>query len=217
MLPLSIADLERTREPLERATALPGAAFTNPAVFAWELDHVFLGGWLCVGHVDRLRERGDFVMAEIGRESVFVVADDDGEQHAFLNTCRHRGARIVENAEGRMARIQCPYHAWSYGFDGSLRSAPPLLKGSCSSTSAAPRRRRRSRSATSRCASRPTASATCAAPGGSSTTSRRTGRPSPRTTASACTARACTRSSTGSATTGRARPSSAPARGAAAR
>src|SRR5919198_1272985 len=124
MLPLSIADLERTREPLERATALPGAAFTNPAVFAWELDHVFLGGWLCVGHVDRLRERGDFVMAEIGRESVFVVAEDDGEPHAFLNTCRHRGARIVENAEGRMPRIQCPYHAWSYGFDGSLRSAP---------------------------------------------------------------------------------------------
>jgi len=124
MLPLSPADLERTREPLERATALPGVAFTDPAVLEWELEHVFLGGWLCVGHVDRLRERGDFVMAEIGRESVFVVADHDGEPHAFLNTCRHRGARIVENAEGRMPRIQCPYHAWSYGFDGSLRSAP---------------------------------------------------------------------------------------------
>ena len=124
MLPLSTADLERTREPLERATALPGAAFTDPAVLEWELEQVFLGGWLCVGHVDRLRERGDFVMAVIGRESIFVVADGDGEPHAFLNTCRHRGARIVEDAEGRMPRIQCPYHAWSYGFDGSLRSAP---------------------------------------------------------------------------------------------
>src|SRR5205814_10157386 len=90
----------------------------------WELEHVFMGGWIGVGHVDQVRERGDYVMVEIGRESVFVVADDDGVPHAFLNTCRHRGARIVQDAEGRVPRVQCPYHAWSYGFDGSLRSAP---------------------------------------------------------------------------------------------
>jgi Rieske 2Fe-2S family protein len=64
------------------------------------------------------------VMVELGRESVFVVADDEGEPHAFLNTCRHRGARVMEQSEGRVARVQCPYHAWSYGFDGALRSAP---------------------------------------------------------------------------------------------
>jgi Rieske 2Fe-2S family protein len=123
-LPLSIRDLERTREPLERATMLPGAAFTDPRVLEWELDSLFRGGWICVGHVDQVRERGDFLMAEIGRESAFVVADDDGRRHAFLNTCRHRGARIVNEPEGRVGRLQCPYHAWSYGFDGSLRNAP---------------------------------------------------------------------------------------------
>jgi len=123
-LPLSIRELQRTRKPLERATALPQAAFTDARVLEWELEHVFMGGWLGVAHVDRLRERGDYVMAEIGRESVFVVADDEGTPHAFLNTCRHRGARIFEQAEGRVGRVQCPYHAWSYGFDGSLRSAP---------------------------------------------------------------------------------------------
>jgi Rieske 2Fe-2S family protein len=123
-LPLSIRELQRTREPLERATALPQAAFIDPRVLEWELEHVFMGGWLGVAHVDQVRERGDFVMVEIGRESVFVVADDDGAPHAFLNTCRHRGARIMEQPEGRVGRVQCPYHAWSYGFDGSLRSAP---------------------------------------------------------------------------------------------
>ena len=123
-LPLSIRDLERTREPLERATMLPGPAFTDPRVLEWELESVFRGGWVCVGHVDQVRERGDFLMAEIGRESAFVIADDDGRPHAFLNTCRHRGARIVDAPEGRLGRLQCPYHAWSYGFDGSLRSAP---------------------------------------------------------------------------------------------
>ena len=123
-LPLSIRELERTREPLERATMLPGAAFTDSRVLDWELDSLFRGGWICVGHVDQVRERGDYIMVEVGRESAFVVADDDGAPHAFLNTCRHRGARIIEEPEGRVPRLQCPYHAWSYGFDGSLRNAP---------------------------------------------------------------------------------------------
>jgi glycine betaine catabolism A len=123
-LPLSIRDLHRTREPLERATMLPGAAFTDPAVLRWEIDEVFQGGWLCVGHVDQVRERGQYVMAQIGDESVLVIADDHGEPHALLNTCRHRGSRLVDEPEGRLARLQCPYHAWSYGFDGSLRNAP---------------------------------------------------------------------------------------------
>src|SRR6266545_494275 len=123
-LPMSIRDVERTREPLERATMLPGAAFTDPRVLEWELESVFRGGWVCVGHADQVRERGQFLMVEIWRESAFVVADDDGRPHAFLNTCRHRGARIVDEPEGRLGRLQCPYHAWSYAFDGSLRNAP---------------------------------------------------------------------------------------------
>jgi Rieske 2Fe-2S family protein len=124
MLPLSTRDLERTRQPLERATMLPGAAFTDERVLEWELESVFRGGWVCVGHVDQVRERGQFLMADLGRESAFVVADDEGRPHAFLNTCRHRGSRIVDEPEGRVARLQCPYHAWSYAFDGSLRNAP---------------------------------------------------------------------------------------------
>jgi Rieske 2Fe-2S family protein len=123
-LPLTARDLERTLRPLERATMLPGAAFTDPRVFDWELASLFRGGWICVGHVDRVRERGEYAMVEVGRESAFVVADDDGVPHAFLNTCRHRGSRIVDDPEGRVGRLRCPYHAWTYRFDGSLRNAP---------------------------------------------------------------------------------------------
>jgi glycine betaine catabolism A len=123
-LALSARDLERTLRPLERATMLPGAAFTDPRVLDWELTRLFRGGWICVGHVDRVRERGQYAMVEVGRESALVVADDDGVPHALLNTCRHRGARIVDEPEGRVGRLRCPYHAWTYRFDGSLRSAP---------------------------------------------------------------------------------------------
>jgi Rieske 2Fe-2S family protein len=124
VLPLVTADVERTRRPLEQATQLPRAAFRDPAVLHWELDALFRGGWVCAGHADQVRERGEFLMVQIGDDSVFVVADDDGIPRAFHNVCRHRGARLVEQPEGRMRRLQCPYHAWTYGFDGALRSAP---------------------------------------------------------------------------------------------
>ena len=78
-LPLSAEAVERTRLPLERATQLPGAAFTDPGGAASGSSRsCSSGGWICAGHVDQVRERGEFLMVEIGGESVFVVGDDDG-------------------------------------------------------------------------------------------------------------------------------------------
>ena len=53
---------------------------------------------------------------------MLVVRDEDGPR-AFLNVCRHRGSLLVEG-EGGGKSVQCPYHAWTYGLDGSLRAAP---------------------------------------------------------------------------------------------
>ena len=115
-----------TLQPLERATMLPPAAFTDPSVLDWELENVF-GGWVCAGHVSAVAEAGHFVMREIGPDSVVVVGGEDGRPRAFLNVCRHRGARVITEAEGRVRRrLQCPYHAWSYGLDGELKAAPHM-------------------------------------------------------------------------------------------
>jgi phenylpropionate dioxygenase-like ring-hydroxylating dioxygenase large terminal subunit len=125
-LDLDPRDIELTMQPLERATMLPPRAFTDPGVFAWELDNLFRG-WVCVGHVLAVGEPGRFVTRELGPDSVLVIAGEDGRPRAFLNVCRHRGARIVEETEGSVRkRLRCPYHAWSYGLDGSLRAAPHM-------------------------------------------------------------------------------------------
>jgi phenylpropionate dioxygenase-like ring-hydroxylating dioxygenase large terminal subunit len=54
---------------------------------------------------------------------VVLVAGPGGEDRAFVNVCRHRGSVVVEE-EGNRKTLQCPYHAWTYDLDGSLRSAP---------------------------------------------------------------------------------------------
>jgi Rieske 2Fe-2S family protein len=111
--------VERVLRPLGRATQLPPQAFVDPEVFAWERETLFRG-WVCAGHVSALGERGAFLTAG----DVFVIAGDDGRPRAFVNACRHRGARLLEAREGTVRRLQCPYHAWTYRFDGTLTSAP---------------------------------------------------------------------------------------------
>jgi glycine betaine catabolism A len=124
MRPFTQAELAETRRPLLEATQLPPRAYVDEQVAAWEAEHLFLGGWVCVGHAQPLATRGRFVTRQIADESLLFVRDDEGLAHGFFNVCRHRGARLVSEAEGTMRRLQCPYHAWCYGFDGSLRSAP---------------------------------------------------------------------------------------------
>jgi Rieske 2Fe-2S family protein len=125
-LDLDPRDVALTMQPLERATMLPPPAFADPGVFEWELDNLFRR-WVCVGHLSAVGEPGRFVTRELGPDSVLVIGGEDGRPRAFLNVCRHRGARIVEEPDGSVRkRLRCPYHSWSYGLDGSLKAAPHM-------------------------------------------------------------------------------------------
>src|SRR5262245_3955796 len=122
-LPLEAADVSTTLAPLERATMLPPRAFTDRGVLDWELDNLF-SEWICVGHVSQVAEQGRSRSREIGSDSVVVIGGEDGRPRAFHNVCRHRASRVVEEADGKVnRRLRCPYHAWSYGLDGSLQAA----------------------------------------------------------------------------------------------
>ncbi len=80
--------------------------------------------WLCVGHRSRLSEPGAYFLVGIGPESIIVLADEQGQRRAFYNVCRHRGTRIVSEANGKCRGFLCPYHAWNYRLDRTLRAAP---------------------------------------------------------------------------------------------
>ncbi len=106
---------------------LPGEAYVDPAYFAREQSAVFERMWFCAVRADDLPTPGSFRTVEVGRESVIVSRARDGGLRAFFNVCRHRGARLCTEAAGQRRRtFQCPYHAWTYDFDGRLVSAPNL-------------------------------------------------------------------------------------------
>jgi choline monooxygenase len=101
----------------------PWSWYSDPAVLDAERERIFRRAWHYVGHVGRLPEPSSYFACATGGLPAVVTRDGDGELRAFLNVCRHRGSELVEGA-GRRDTLQCPYHAWTYGLDGQLRSAP---------------------------------------------------------------------------------------------
>ena len=102
---------------------LPGADYCDPAVFALERERIFRGRWFCVGREEDVAADAFRVVDVVG-ESVILVRDRDGTLRAFLNACRHRGARLCDGSGPAGRRLVCPYHAWSYRLDGSLAATP---------------------------------------------------------------------------------------------
>jgi len=102
---------------------LPYAWYSDPDVLQREHERIFSPSWQYVGHTGLVPEPGSFFAGRAGRMPVLVTRARDGELRAFRNVCRHRGFPVAEG-QGRRETIQCPYHAWTYGLDGCLRSAP---------------------------------------------------------------------------------------------
>ncbi|WP_248959774.1 aromatic ring-hydroxylating oxygenase subunit alpha [Sphaerisporangium perillae] len=108
---------------------LSGHLYTDEDVFALEQRQIFESMWFCVARADDLAGPGAFRTVQVGRESVIVSRAKDGATRAFLNVCRHRGARLCTEESGQVRRaFQCAYHAWTYDLDGKLIAAPNLTK-----------------------------------------------------------------------------------------
>lgn len=116
---------ERLRQPLDRAETMPPWCYSAPSFFEREVDTIFRRTWNFIGRADELAKVGDFMALDLFGEPVFLVRGSDGEVRAFLNVCRHRGARLVCET-GHKSAIACPYHGWTYGLDGVLRGAPGM-------------------------------------------------------------------------------------------
>jgi phenylpropionate dioxygenase-like ring-hydroxylating dioxygenase large terminal subunit len=113
--------------PFERARAMPKSVYTSPSFAQLEDRHIFGQEWLCAGRAESLPKPGDYLTMKIAGEPVVVLRDRDGEIRAMSNVCRHRMSVLLEG-RGSAKTITCPYHAWTYNLDGSLRGAPAMTQ-----------------------------------------------------------------------------------------
>ena len=101
---------------------LPGGRYTDPAFMALEKDHLWRKSWLLAAHIDEVPEPGCFLLWENAGQPVVIVHSESGGVNAFYNTCSHRGAPVVTEAQGKKIRLTCRYHGWTYNHEGELLS-----------------------------------------------------------------------------------------------
>ncbi|MBV9622786.1 MAG: aromatic ring-hydroxylating dioxygenase subunit alpha [Acidobacteria bacterium] len=111
-------------KPLAEAWTIPGTWYSDERIAELERKTVFSRNWQVVGRREMVAEPGQYITAEVGGEPVLVVCGQDGVVRGFFNVCRHHAAAVATEACGRAARLQCPYHGWTYGLDGSLKGVP---------------------------------------------------------------------------------------------
>ena len=108
---------------LAAGATLPAGWYADPAIQRLEGERIFARSWQYAGRADRVANPGDFFTCFAGQIPIVVVRDNEGILRGFVNVCRHRGHLIAEG-EGNRKALQCPYHAWTYDLDGTLRKAP---------------------------------------------------------------------------------------------
>jgi phenylpropionate dioxygenase-like ring-hydroxylating dioxygenase large terminal subunit len=108
---------------LEDGWTLPAGWYSDERVLVLECERIFARAWHYAGPLEWVADPGCFFAAQVSHVPMAVVRGADGALRAFVNVCRHRGHLVVAGA-GCRSTLQCPYHAWTYDLDGSLRKAP---------------------------------------------------------------------------------------------
>ena len=112
----------------EQSFTMPARIYFDPAFLEDEKRQVFWKSWIFVGHVSDLKNPGDYITAEFCGQRLFVIRAANGELKSYFNVCQHRGHSLLRGKGSANKRIVCPYHAWTYNLDGSLRGAPAMTQ-----------------------------------------------------------------------------------------
>ena len=99
--------------------------YISPEIFALEQEHFFANTWNFAGHESQIPQPGDWLTTDIAGRPLIVVRHTDGSVRAMMNRCAHKGSRLVSAPCGNTGKFfRCPYHAWAFNTDGSLRAIP---------------------------------------------------------------------------------------------
>jgi anthranilate 1,2-dioxygenase large subunit len=109
--------------PKEGNARVPYRVFSDQGVYQAELSKLFLGPtWQFLTLANELPNTGDYKTTFLGETPVIVTRGEDGEIHAMVNRCAHRGNLVCLKRQGNADLLTCVYHSWSYDLEGNLKS-----------------------------------------------------------------------------------------------
>jgi glycine betaine catabolism A len=107
---------------------LPSHYYFDSTHYERELNSIWYRNWIYLCRSDAIMGARAFRTFTIGTQQLLVLRDEDGELHAYHNTCRHRGSMLCRETAGqlRASSITCPYHGWTYDLTGRLIATTPV-------------------------------------------------------------------------------------------
>ncbi len=117
-------DLTAVLKPIEQARGLPNACYVSAEYYQHEREHIFFPNWAAAGFTSDVQNPGDVCPIDFLGMPLLLVRNKAGEIKVFQNTCRHRGMILIDKPGHLRGPIRCPYHSWSYDYDGNLVRTP---------------------------------------------------------------------------------------------
>ena len=118
--------LDIVNKPISKAHGLPNECYTNKDYTLIERKKLFEDKWVVIGVASSLPEIGDSKPFDLLGLPLLIVRNKKNLIKVFHNVCSHRGVKLV-NKPGKIKNvIRCPYHSWSYSYDGDLVATPHL-------------------------------------------------------------------------------------------
>jgi len=94
--------------------------FTNPELFELEMKYLFESNWVYLAHESQIPNNNDYYTTSIGRQPIIITRDKQGELHAVINACAHKGAMLCRRKHGNKGSFTCPFHGWTFNNSGKL-------------------------------------------------------------------------------------------------
>lgn len=94
--------------------------YNDERIYRLDIQEIFEKEWIFAGMTCEIPAKGNFITLNIGDNPIVIIRGAEGAVHAFFNVCRHRGSRLCVTEKGKVAKLVCPYHKWTYELDGRL-------------------------------------------------------------------------------------------------
>jgi phenylpropionate dioxygenase-like ring-hydroxylating dioxygenase large terminal subunit len=115
---------QKLAEPVLRMDTITPERYTSREYFQNEWTRMWMRTWQIAGVAYQAPEVGDYLVADLGAESIIAIRQDNGRFKTFYNACPHRGTRLLHGPDGNADKITCPYHGWEFNRAGLVTHVP---------------------------------------------------------------------------------------------
>ena len=123
---LDVKKIKAVDKPIEAANGLPNECYTSDDYLAYEKERIFSNKWTVIGVGSSIPNPGDAKPYNLLGIPLILIRDKDNKVRVFHNVCSHRGFKLLDKQCSLRNVIRCPYHYWSYDFEGNLVSTPHI-------------------------------------------------------------------------------------------